>query len=67
MCVCVSMYSTPMRCQFKSIAEPLIMQFPLTLPSLNRGRMLVQAGEEEDIVYADIGEWCSSECDITVR
>ena len=53
---------------YMNIPEPLvIMQFPLTMPSLNRGRMLVQAGEEEDIVYADIGEWCSSECDITVR
>ena len=26
-------------------------------PLLCRGRILVQAGEKEDIVYADIGEW----------
>ena len=29
----------------------------MNYPLLCRGRILVQAGEKEDIVYADIGEW----------
>ena len=40
---------------------------PFTNPAFpQQGRMLVQAGEEEDIVYADIGEWCSSERDVAI-
>ena len=44
-------------CAFIRILQDELYALPHFQPLLYRGRILVQADEKEDIVYADVGEW----------